>query len=134
MIIKDQWVRNNSKKRVKPVFECPLSLNSLPETQYYFCKDTMCSERPTFVITPKEYFDREGFLYDSSSFDPKVPGFEKVSDSTFEYIGSSSDPEEILLKDGNFMWRDMLSEIKYTYRRRRLLRIESMKDTTRIEE
>ena len=96
-----------------------------PEIKYYFCKGnkTVISRFPTFSITPKDYFDREGFLYDSSSFgifDPNLPDFERIADSTFDYVGDG-DPEEILLRRGDFMWRDMLSEIKYTYRRRKLL-------------
>jgi len=102
------------------------------EIKYYFCKHLLYTENittfketgqyglPTFAITPKDYFDTSGFLYDSSEFDPKIPGFNRVADSIFEYVGIG-DPEEILLKNGTFMWRDMLSEIKYTYRRRSYL-------------
>jgi len=98
-----------------------MSKDDAPRIKYYFCagNKTVISRFQTFSITPKNYFDREGFLYDSSEFDPKIPGFNRVADSIFEYVGDG-DPEEILLKNGTFMWRDMLSEIGCTYRRRRL--------------
>jgi hypothetical protein len=76
---------------------------------------------PLFVITPKEYFDRTGLLLDSGTFDPNIDGFQKVSDSHFEWISLSGDPERILLMQRNFMWRDMVTEIKYAYKRERLL-------------
>ena len=44
-----------------------------------------------------------------------------VSDSHFEWISLSGDPERILLMQRNFMWRDMVTEIKYAYKRERLL-------------
>ena len=98
-----------------------------PAIKYYFCRDTEKRMNiPTFYITPKEFFDAKGFLLDTSSFDPKVPGFQRLSDSTFEFVDLYNNPEEVLLKHGEFMWRDMLTEIKYTYRRRRLLGIEPM--------
>ena len=99
-----------------------MNQNEPIKIKYYFCagNKTVISRFQTFSITPKDYFDREGFLYDSSEFDPKIPGFNRVADSTFDYVGDG-DPEEILLRRGDFMWRDMLSEIKYTYRRRKLL-------------
>ena len=96
-----------------------------PGIEFYFCKD-LDSHRgcTTFAITPKEYFDKKGFLLDSGSFDPKVPEFQRVSDSKFEYVGSDEQSTLLLLQDGRFMWRDMLSEIGYTYVRRRLLGID----------
>jgi len=98
-----------------------MNQNEPIKIKYYFCagNKTVISRFQTFSITPKNYFDREGFLYDSSEFDPKIPGFNRVADSTFDYVGDG-DPEEILLKRGEFMWRDMMSEIRCTYRRRRL--------------
>lgn len=101
-----------------------------PKIEFYFCKDIDASNtRITFAITPKEYFDKRGFLYDSSSFDPKIPGFYRVADSTFEYVGNDEQPTLLLLQDGRFMWRDMLSEIQYTYIRRRYLGIDNQEET-----
>ena len=101
-----------------------MSRDDGPKIKYYFCagNKTVISRFQTFSITPKDYFDREGFLYDSREFDPKISDFERIADSTFDYVGDG-DPEEILLKHGEFMWRDMMSEIRYTYRRRRLLEL-----------
>jgi hypothetical protein len=97
-----------------------------PEIKYYFCKEVSSSGWPTFAITPKAYFDRTGFLYDSSDFNLDIVGFQRVSDSKFEYVCLFGDPEEALLQQGEFMWRDMVKEIQYTYKRRRLLGIEPM--------
>jgi len=47
-------------------------------------------------------------------------GFQRVSDSTFEYVGKE-DPFEKLFKYKKFAWRDMGSEISYLYKRRRFL-------------
>ena len=80
------------------------------------------------MITPKEYFDEKGFLLDSGSFDPKIPDFQRVADSTFEYVGWKDQPEQLLLSDGRFMWRGMLAEIQYTYIRRRLLGIDNQEE------
>jgi hypothetical protein len=88
--------------------------------QYYFCV-VFDNE---YWITPKEHFDKKGYLLDSGSFDPKIPGFERVADSTFQYFGSD-EPVDLLLKDGRFMWRDMHNEILMMYRRRRLLGIDN---------
>ena len=96
-----------------------------PEIKYYFCETEMARGVPTFFITPCEYFDKTGFLSDSSSFNPKIDKFERVADSTFEYIGKEANPENILLKNGQFMWRDMAEEIVYLYKRRRLLGIDN---------
>lgn len=96
-----------------------------PDIKYYFCKAP--STRigvPAFHITPKDFFDKKGFLLDSGAFDPKINGFQRVADSTFEYVGEDIDPEIILLKNGQFMWRNMIEEIAYLYKRRRLLDID----------
>jgi len=95
-----------------------------PEIKYYFCETEGRRGVPTFFITPSKHYDRTGFLLDSGSFDPKIDKFERVADSTFEYIGKEANPENILLKNGQFMWRDMAEEIVYLYKRRRLLGID----------
>ena len=92
-----------------------------PEIKYYFCETEGRRGIPTFFITPVKHYDRTGFLLDSGSFDPKIDKFERVEDSTFEYIGEDLSPENILLKNGQFMWRDMPGEIVYLYKRRRLI-------------
>jgi hypothetical protein len=100
-----------------------------PDIEFYFCTDHEASKaRTIFAITPKEYFDKKGFLYDSSSFDPKIPDFQRVADSTFEYVGTDEQPTLLLLQNGRFMWRDMLAEIGYTYIRRRLLGIDKQEE------
>jgi hypothetical protein len=95
------------------------------EIKYYFCKTKGGRDVPTFFITPKKYFDEKGFLLDSGAFDPRVDQFQRVADSTFEYVGKETNPENILLKNGQFMWRGMEEEISYLYRRRRLLGIDN---------
>ena len=97
-----------------------------PIIKYYFCEDINEDESrrrfPKFIITPKGYFDRTGLVYDSTYFDPQIPGFQRVADSTFDFVDDvATNPVDVLLKHGEFMWRDMLTEITYAYRRRRLL-------------
>ena len=94
------------------------------DIKYYFCETGGRIGVPRFFITPKEYFDKNGFLLDSGSFDPKLDKFERVADSTFEYVGKEPNPENILLGNGQFMWRAMDEEIAYLYKRRRLLGID----------
>jgi hypothetical protein len=97
-----------------------------PDFHYYFCRTRDLSSIPTFHITPKEYFDKTGFLDDRSTSVPSSdlpPGFQRVMDSTFEYRGGL-DPVTLLLMNGSFMWRDMDFEIKMRYERRRLLNID----------
>ena len=102
------------------------------EIEYYFCeaKDNFTENygdnRYIFFITPKEYFDEKGFLSDRGdavcSRDlPK--DFQRISDSTFEYVGKESPLEKLFLAK-KFAWRDMGTEIKYLYERRRLLGID----------
>lgn len=93
-----------------------------PTPEYYFCRDRKDINMRTFFITPVSYFNERGFLYDSC-FDINVKAFERVSDSTFVYIGNKG-PIDILLKDGRFAWRDMDFEITMKYERRRALGID----------
>ena len=74
------------------------------EIEYYFCeaKDNFTENyrdnQNIFFITPKEYFDRKGFLSDRGDAIPlgDLPeGFQRISDSTFEYIGKE-DPFKAL--------------------------------------
>jgi hypothetical protein len=98
------------------------------EIEYYFCEaknnfTENYGDKYIFFITPKDYFDKTGFLSDRGDAVPPqdVPkDFQRVSDSTFEYVGNS-DPIKLLLLAKKFAWRDMGKEVKYIYERRRLL-------------
>jgi hypothetical protein len=55
-----------------------------------------------FLITPKAYYDREGCLSDESGIaDAVLPkGFYELTESTYEYEGTSEAGREILLSIG----------------------------------
>ena len=101
------------------------------EIEYYFCdaKDNFTKnygKRIIYFITPKDHFDEKGFLSDKGNAVDKgdLPeGFQRLGDSTFEYVGSE-DPFDQLFLAAKFAWRDMGTEIMYLYERRRILEID----------
>jgi len=104
------------------------------EIEYYFCeaKDNFTENyrksQHIFFITPKEHFDDKGFLSDRGDavYEEDLPeGFQRVSDSTFEYVGKE-DPFEQLFMARKFTWRDMGKEIQYLYARRKILGLDDL--------
>lgn len=109
----DEVLKNNNGRKFS-------TTNS--KIKYYFCEAPSARLNiKTFYITPKEYFDKYGFLLDTSNFNPNIPDFQRVADSIFEYVGFHGKPENILLAHGDFAWRDMPKEITYHYNRKRLM-------------
>lgn len=76
---------------------------SINQSDYYFQVHVDPVDGDSFIITPKEYFDKTGKILDMEECVPAQilpPGFSELTDSTYEYSGATARGRFTLLTNG----------------------------------